>query len=104
MPGPSAFPIVSVPGERAEAELLRMRQACEGTGKVPVIAGCRADAGGTSEGLTDSNGAGPDSDVDGDSHDAEAELCAAANLSAEAWFEEQREKEDEYCFDESQSE
>lgn len=75
------FPVVSVSGDRVEAELIRLRQNCEETGVVPVIVGDRESAARLVE-LFD------------EPFDYDAELLAAANFSPEAWFSERREKEE----------
>jgi hypothetical protein len=85
------FPVVSVVGDRVEAELARLRQGCSGTNSVPVVVGDRESAMRLVE-LFDQP------------FDQEAEFSAAASLSPEAWFAERRKEGEEYIQDDSQSE
>jgi hypothetical protein len=85
------FPCISVPGDRVEAELARLRQSLAGSGSVPVVIGDRESV----ERLEN---------LWAEPYDLPAELSAAEGFSPAAWFAERREEEDENVSDASQME
>jgi len=85
------FPLVTISGDRAEKEILRLRAAINAGNHVAVIIG-------------DKNSALRLVELWNEPFDLAAELKYASEFSAEDWFAERSKEDEEYILDESQSE